>query len=251
MRLSVITVTFNSAATLAGAIESVSQQRDVDVEHIIVDGGSIDGTMEVVRSYPHIRKAVSEPDRGIYDAMNKGIAMAEGEVVGILNSDDLYHDPLVLSHVSEVFRDPGVDLAYGDLEYVSAADVGKVVRYWKAGSYRDGLFNWGWMPPHPTFFVRKEVYQRLGTFNLDIGTSADYELMLRFMHIHRLKAAYIDRVLVRMRSGGASNESFAARWKANRNDKRAWEINGVKPYWFTMFLKPVRKVGQYLVRPNV
>lgn len=250
MRISVITVTFNSSATVGEAIDSVAQQRDVDVEHIIVDGGSIDDTMDVVRSHPHIKKALSEPDRGMYDAMNKGIAMAEGDLVGILNSDDLYHDPHVLSRVSEAFRDPSVDIAYGDLEYVSEGNVDRVLRYWKAGGYREGLFKWGWMPPHPTFFVRREVYAKHGLFNLDIGTSADYEMMLRLMHIRGLKAAYIDRVLVRMRAGGASNESIAARWRANRNDRKAWEVNGVRPYWYTMYLKPIRKVGQYLLRRN-
>jgi glycosyltransferase involved in cell wall biosynthesis len=247
-RISIITATFNSESTIQQTIDSVLSQQGVDVEHIIVDGGSIDGTMAAVGRYPHIRKKISEPDRGMYDAMNKGIAMAEGDVIGILNSDDVYHDPYVLSSVSKTFRDDEVDVAYGDLEYVSGRNADKVLRYWRAGSYRKGLFKLGWMPPHPSFFVRREAYLRHGRFNLELGTAADYELMLRFMHLHGLKPAYIDRVLVRMRSGGASNESFSARWKANRNDLKAWGVNGIKPYWFTIYLKPMRKIGQFMMR---
>jgi glycosyltransferase len=248
MRISIITAAFNSSATIRETIESVRMQRGVKVEHIVVDGGSLDDTIDIVRSYPHIQKTVSEPDKGIYDAMNKGIAMAEGDVIGILNSDDLYHDQEVLQKVCAVFSERDVDVAYGDLVYFSAGDMDKVVRYWKAGRYREGLFKWGWMPPHPTFFVRRQAYERYGLFNLDIGTSADYELMLRLMHIHALRWAYIDRVLVRMREGGASNITMAARFEANRNDRKAWTLNGVRPYWFTMYLKPLRKVGQYLFK---
>jgi glycosyltransferase involved in cell wall biosynthesis len=248
MRISIITAAFNSSATIRETIESVRMQRGVEVEHIVVDGGSLDDTMDVVRSCPHIQKTVSEPDKGIYDAMNKGIAMAEGDVIGILNSDDLYHDPDVLRKVSSVFSNGDVEVAYGDLVYVSSGDMDKVIRYWRAGRYRDGLFKWGWMPPHPTFFVRREAYERHGHFNLGIGTSADYELMLRLMHIHGLRWAYIDSVLVRMREGGASNITMAARIEANRNDRKAWSLNGVRPYWFTMYLKPLRKVGQYLFK---
>ena len=247
-KVSIITATFNSESTILETIGSVHAQRDVDKEHIVVDGASTDRTMELVGNHASVTKSVSEPDEGIYHAMNKGISLATGDIVGILNSDDTYSDDRVLASVMGTFERSGADVVYGDLVYVHSSDPSRIVRTWKSGAYREGSFKWGWMPPHPTFFVRREAYLRHGLFNLDIGTSADYELMLRFMHIRRLKAAYLDRVLVRMRSGGASNESLAARWKANRNDRKAWKMNGVSPFWFTMYLKPIRKVGQYLIR---
>lgn len=246
--ISIITATYNSESTILETILSVHSQKGVEIEHIVIDGASTDRTLELVARHPYVTKCVSEPDEGIYHAMNKGISLAEGDIVGILNSDDTYSDERVLDSVVRVFERTGADVVYGDLDYVHPKDPSRIVRSWKSGKYRKDSFKWGWMPPHPTFFVKREVYLENGLFNLNVGTSADYELMLRFMHVRGLKSAYIDQVLVKMRAGGASNESFAARWKANRNDRRAWEINGARPYWFTMYLKPMRKVGQYLLR---
>lgn len=243
-----MTATFNSESTIRENLDSVNGQRGVYKEHIIIDGVSTDGTLGILRGYPHVTKLVSEPDSGIYHAMNKGIGIAECDIIGILNSDDTYSDEGVLASVVETFDRTGADVVYGDLVYTSPSDPSRILRTWKSGQYRKGLFKWGWMPPHPTFFVRRDVYLKYGLFNLEMGTSADYELMLRLMHKHGLKWAYIDRVLVRMRSGGASNKSLSARLKANRNDRKAWEVNGIKPYWFTMYLKPIRKLGQFLVR---
>ena len=248
MRLSVITVTFNSAATLAGAIESVSQQRDVDVEHIIVDGGSIDGTMEVVRSYPHIRKKVSEPDRGIYDAMNKGIAMSTGEIIGILNSDDYYADDRVLTDVAAMFASTGCEALYADLVYVDRRDTSRILRTWRAGAYRHGRFRSGWMPPHPTFFVKKSCYDRLGLYNLSLRSAADYELMLRFIHRHGIAVSYLPRIITHMRAGGQSNLSLGNRIRANLEDRMAWRMNGLRPGLFTLTWKPLSKVFQFVKR---
>jgi glycosyltransferase len=246
--ISIITATYNSEATLRDCLASVAAQT-LEAEHIIVDGRSTDGTMELVRAYPHAaHRVLSEPDSGMYDAMNKGIGRATGDVVGILNSDDYYASPRVLEWVAQAFRDPAVDACYGDLVYVDAREAGRVVRYWRAGRFERRSMLWGWMPPHPTFFVRRSVYERYGAFNLDLGSAADYEIMLRFLLKHSLSATYIPRVLVKMRTGGASNVSIRARLRANRMDRRAWRVNGLRPYPWTLWAKPLRKLSQWVAR---
>lgn len=271
--ISIITAVYNGAATMAGCLESVRRQSHAP-EHIVIDGGSTDGTLTLLeRSRPGVAQLVSEPDKGIYDAMNKGIALATGEVIGILNADDYYADERVLARVAAVFADPAVEACYGDLVYVTKnrgsgfgiRDSGlltqnssgpqsgaklktqnfRVVRNWKSGTFRPDKFYWGWMPPHPTFFVRRSVYERFGTFNLELGSAADYELMLRVLVKHRVAAAYIPEVLVRMRTGGVSNSSLKHRIRANRMDRQAWRVNGLKPLPWTLLLKPVRKIPQY------
>ena len=252
--ISIITATFNAAATVADCLQSVASQTH-SAEHIVIDGVSTDATLEVVRrNSPHAR-IISEPDHGIYDAMNKGIAAAKGTVIGILNADDFYASNRVLEKVAKVFDDPSVDACYGDLLYVAetaaALPVGqkteafRTIRYWKSGACAPNKFYWGWMPPHPTFFVRRHVYERYGLFNLALGSAADYELMLRFLLKENVAAAYIPEVLVKMRTGGASNANMGNRIKANIKDRKAWEVNGLRPYPWTLFLKPVRKIPQW------
>jgi glycosyltransferase involved in cell wall biosynthesis len=248
MKISVITATWNSASTVRDTLQSVATQEYPDIEHIIMDGRSTDATLDIVGQFPHVAKLVSEKDKGIYDAMNKGIAHATGEIIGILNSDDFYMNGSVLSHVARVFEHSGCGAVYGDLLYVDPADTNKIIRYWRSGAYRKGAFKWGWMPPHPTFFVRRDVYEQYGTFNLNLGTAADYELMLRFVHKYGVHMVYLPEVLVRMRNGGASSASVGARWRANRRDREAWRVNGLKPFWFTVYLKPLRKLRQYVTR---
>jgi glycosyltransferase involved in cell wall biosynthesis len=244
--ISIVTPTYNSATTLRDCLDSVRSQT-APVEHLIIDGGSRDDTLAIAESYPHIAKIVSGKDRGIFDALNKGIALTSGEVIGILNSDDFYADSQVLSRVAAVFEDPAIDSCYGDLVYVNPDDTGRVTRNWKSGPYARDKFFWGWMPPHPTFFVRRSIYERYGTFSLDLGSAADYELMLRFLVRHRVTTAYIPEVLVRMRAGGVSNASFANRLKANRMDRKAWDINELRPWPWTTYLKPLRKIKQYFL----
>jgi glycosyltransferase len=246
MKISIITATYNSAATVRDTLESVAAQSHADIEHIIIDGLSKDETLRIVSDFPHVSKSVSERDSGIYDAMNKGIKLASGEIVGILNSDDFYTDIEVLSKVTEIFQATGCEAVYADLQFVDKVDVTKVVRKWKSGHYKPGSFEWGWMPPHPTFFVKKELYDKYGVFNLSLRSAADYELMLRFIHRYKVKLAYIPEVIVKMRMGGVSTSSVSNRLKASREDRAAWEINNLKPNFFTFFLKPVRKLVQYI-----
>ena len=248
MKISIITATYNSAGTVEDTLKSIASQRYPVIEHIIVDGLSKDNTLDIVAKYSHVATVIAEKDKGIYDAMNKGIAAASGDVIGILNSDDLYAHDEVLTRVMDLFQNEEVQAVYGDLQYVAADNINKVVRTWVAGPYTLSSFYYGWMPPHPTFFVRREVYEKYGQFHLGLRTAADYEIMLRLLLKHQLKAAYIPELMVKMRAGGASNASLKHRINANKEDQRAWELNGLKPYFFTLLLKPLRKVVQFFKR---
>lgn len=247
MKVSILTVVYNGAATIRHSIDSVLGQDYPDIEYIIVDGNSKDGTQDIVRSYGNkIARFLSEPDAGIYDAMNKGIQLATGDVIGILNADDFYAYPSVVSEVAGVLASSNADASYGDLEYIDANDATVVRRKWVSGAYKVGAFLNGWMPPHPTFFVRKEVYNTHGHFRLDLGSAADYELMLRFVHRENIKLAYLPKVLVKMRAGGVSNSTLKNRIAANQNDRLAWKINNLKPRFYTLWLKPLRKIIQFI-----
>jgi glycosyltransferase involved in cell wall biosynthesis len=243
MKISVITIAYNSAKTIEATIKSVLAQDGVELEYIIIDGGSQDGTQNIIEKYQsRIAHYVSEPDRGIYDAMNKGLARATGEVIGILNSDDTFAYPDVLSDIAALIQDK--DAVYADLEYVDAI-TGKVKRKWRSGVYQSGSFLKGWMPPHPTFFVRKTIYDQYGYFLTDHGTAADYEIMLRFIHRYNIQLAYLPEVITRMKIGGASNATWKHRLAANIADRKSWTINGLTPKWYTLWLKPLRKVSQW------
>lgn len=247
MKVSIITVVFNGASTLKSCIDSVLSQDYKDIEYIIVDGKSTDGTVELIQSYgSKIARLLSEPDKGIYDAMNKGIALATGDIVGILNADDFYASNSAVSKIVQAMNTSNFDGAYGDLFYVDAVHIEKVTRKWIAGSYKKGSFLFGWMPPHPTFFIRRKLYEKYGVFRLDLGSAADYELMLRMIHKFGINLAYVPEVLIKMRAGGVSNSSVENRLAANRNDRKAWELNHIKPYFFTLWLKPLRKITQFL-----
>jgi glycosyltransferase involved in cell wall biosynthesis len=206
--ISIITVSFNSADTIKDTIRSVAEQNYPDIEHIIVDGGSTDGTKEIIADSVSVTSYVSEPDKGIYDAMNKGIDMASGDIIGILNADDFYANGDVLREVAGLFEEPSVDAAYADLTYVRQSDTNKVVRYWKSSPYGSMLFRKGWMPPHPTFFCRKSIYEKYGKFNLDYKIAADVELLFRLLEKHRIKAVYLPKTLIKMRLGGTTNQSW-------------------------------------------
>lgn len=247
LKISIITVSYNSAQTIEHTIQSVLSQTYPNIEYILVDGASQDNTLKILEKYKSkISKFISEKDNGIYHAMNKGIKMATGDIIGILNSDDFYADDNVLNDVVTTFEKSKADSIYADLQYVDANNTQKIKRYWKSGTYKPGDFLFGWMPPHPTFFVKREVYEKYGLFNESLRSAADYELMLRFIHKHQISVDYLPRVIVKMRSGGQSNVTAKNRIKANLEDRKAWEINNLKPYFFTLFLKPLRKLKQFV-----
>lgn len=246
MKISIITATFNSAKTVRDTLESVKSQQYPHVEHLVVDGLSTDDTLQIVQQYANIAKIITEKDKGIYDAMNKGIGISSGEVIGILNSDDVYTDHKVLNEIAAIFEDENVDACYADLQYVSDLDSNKLVRSWKSGSFRKRAFLFGWMPPHPTLFLRRRVYEKVGNFNLALKSAADYELMLRVFVRNEFNIKYLPRVIVKMRTGGVSNVSLKNRLSANREDRLAWKINNLKPYFFTLYLKPLRKIFQFI-----
>ena len=246
MKISVITVCYNSVSTIEATILSVLQQSYATIEYIVVDGDSNDGTKSVLEKYrDKITKIVSEKDKGLYDALNKGIKLATGDVIAFLHADDFYTDPLVVEKYVKVFVGGNYDAVYANLFYVDADDTTKVKRKWNSGEYNHGAFLNGWMPPHPTLFVRKEIYEKYGSFNTDFKTSADYELMLRLIHKHKIKLGYLKEFTVKMRVGGQSNSSLNNRIKANLEDRRAWEVNQLKPRFYTLLLKPFRKITQF------
>lgn len=247
MKVSIVTISYNSEATISDTVKSVVTQTHSDLEYIIIDGASKDNTILQLEPFKHrIAHIVSEKDHGIYDAMNKGVKLATGEIIGVLNSDDLYADQKVLEDVVAVFQKANVDAVYADLEYVQRDNYDAVTRRWKAGEYKEGQFLKGWMPPHPTFFVKRSVYERYGLFNTQLKSAADYEIMLRFIHKHHINVAYLPRTIVKMRVGGVSNASLRNRIKANIEDRLAWKINGLQPNWLTLTRKPLSKILQFL-----
>ena len=245
MKVSVITTCLNSEKTITKTILSVLSQDYSNVEYIIIDGGSKDDSINKIKKYADkINVIVSEKDDGMYYAMNKGIALASGELIGILNSDDVFFHQNVISNVVESIKRNSSDCVYGDLIYCN--EKGKVVRYWKSGSCNIKKFKFGWMPPHPTFFVKKNIYNNLGLFNVDFKSAADYELMLRLLYKHKINASYVPEVLVKMQIGGKSNKSLKNRLIANLEDKKAWDVNNIKRPFYTQYLKPFLKIPQYL-----
>lgn len=246
MKISIITATYNSEAYLEQTILSALDQSYNTIEYIIVDGGSTDNTINIIQKYKHkLSHFVSEKDEGIYHALNKGIALATGDVIGFLHSDDFYIHNQVIEHVVNTFKNKNTDGVYANLYFVDKNNPDKITRKWLSGDYSPNSFMYGWMPPHPTLFLTKEVYKKYGTFNLDFKTSADYELMLRFIHKNQISLTYLNEFIIRMRVGGQSTASVNNRVKANLEDRKAWEVNQIKPKFFTLWLKPLRKVKQF------
>lgn len=251
MKITIITVCYQSAATLADTLASVKAQTYAHIEHLLVDGGSSDGSVAMIQAYAAEQgvesvKWISEKDQGLYDAMNKGLAMSSGDWVGFLNADDFFADKEVVARIVASLESSKADCIYSDLVYVHPQNTRQIVRRWKSGQCSPQAFLWGWMPPHPTFYVKKAIYDRLGGYRLDMGSAADYELMLRFLHKNRISWTYLKIVSIHMRAGGVSNAGLKNRLKANQNDRKAWKLNGLKPYFFTLWLKPLRKITQFL-----
>lgn len=243
VKISVITVCYNAAATIRRCINSVISQDYPHIEFIIIDGASTDGTAQIAAEYGQVTKLVSEPDRGIYDAMNKGIAHATGNIIGFLNADDYFVDDHIISKVAQAFGLSSARIVYGDINIVNRAD--KIIRRWVAGAYKGGAFNRGWMPPHPAFYAQRELFGELGGFKLDYGSAADYELMLRFMHNNGVKAYYLNSIFLHMKIGGVSNKNVMNRVKAYRYDLKAMRNNGIAFPYLALVMKPLRKIHQY------
>lgn len=251
-KISIITVAFNSESTIKATIESVLAQDYNNIEYIIIDGGSSDGTLDVIKKYEsQIHYFSSKPDAGIYDGMNKGIRVATGDIVGILNSDDFYPNNFIINNVVKSFIQEKCDAVYGDLVYVNAKDTNKIERYWQSGNYSASKIKNGWMLPHPTFFVKRSIYTRFGLYNPELKKAADYQMILNLLYKHNIAAYYIPMILVKMRMGGTSNSSLLNRIKANKEDGLAWTKNQLTKPLFIRIKKPLLKVRQFFLKPKL
>lgn len=250
MKITIITVAYNSAATIGDTLDSVASQSYRDIEHIVIDGASRDGTLDVLRLRgSHVARVISERDGGIYEAMNKGLSLASGEYVGFLNADDMLFGPNVVSEIARAAGQPGIDAVFGDLLYVKQDRPEQVVRYWRSGSFSPERLRFGWMPPHPTLYVRRSRIDSLGPFASQLRIAADYDFILRCLSSPGIGAAYVPKVFVKMRVGGASNRSLRALFLKSREDLIALRRNRVGGC-FTLLCKNVRKVPQFLLHPR-
>jgi len=250
MKISIITVTYNCAKTLENTIKSVLSQDYPDIEYVVIDGGSNDGTLEILSHYKNrINVLISEPDKGIYDAMNKGVKMATGEVLGLLNADDFFASNHIISEVAGAFkREPGLDGVHGDLYYVDPVHTDKVIRYWKTKEYRPGAFSRGWHPAHPTLYLKKEVFLRSGGFNTSFTLSADFELMLRLYERYHIYTRHLNLVMVKMRTGGATSKNLQVVFQGIKQCCRAFKINHLYYPVFYPVMRIFPKLFQYFIR---
>ena len=243
MKISIITVVWNNKDTIKDAIDSVLAQTYENIEYIIIDGASSDGTVEIVKSYGNkITKFLSEKDNGLYDAMNKGIVQATGDIVGILNSDDFYIDEFVIEKVVQEFKDKEVDSLFADLVFVKPENLDKTVRYYDSSHFRPEKFAYGWMPAHPTFFVKREVYEKYGTFKLDYKIAADYEILVRFLQKYKISYTYLNQVIIKMRLGGISTNGVKSNYILNKEIIRACRENGISTSWVKVLSKYPKKM---------
>jgi glycosyltransferase involved in cell wall biosynthesis len=249
--ISIITVCFNSVKTIEETIQSVLAQSYSEIEYIIIDGGSCDGTKEVVAKYAHkIAHVISEPDKGIYDAMNKGLKLARGEVIGLLNADDVYANNEVIAKIAKVMNSHSLDACFGDLIYFSSQNPEKIVRYWRSNHFVRGAFAKGWCPPHPTFFVKRDVYTQFGLFDTSYAMGNDVELMMRFLEKHQIQSEYVPEILVKMRVGGVSNRGLKNIWLQNKNIIKAARKLDIPISVVTFFIhKLLNRLSQFIQKP--
>ncbi|MCO6496028.1 MAG: glycosyltransferase [Chitinophagaceae bacterium] len=246
MKVSIITVCLNSEKTLADCIRSVRRQTHDDIEYIVIDGKSDDATTTIIHeNLDFIKHFVSETDRGMYDAINKGLKIATGDIVGILNSDDVFAADDAVEKIVACFNERQTDAVYGDLVYTDATEPDKIVRYWKSKPYNRNNFCWGWMPAHPTFYIRRELVKKYGYYENHFYTAADYEFMARYLYKYKCTAAYLDEILINMHTGGMSNGSLKRRLRANRRDYLAMKRNKIPFAFIVSILKPLSKLHQY------
>jgi len=248
LKISIITAVYNNIDTISEAIESVLSQTYDDLEYIIIDAASTDGTVDIIKQYQDkISIFVSEPDNGIYDGLNKGIALATGDVIGFLHSDDLYQHNRVIGVVAEAFKNYQVDSVFGDLNYVNKEDTSKIIRYWKSGDFSFKKLHRGWMPPHPTFFVKRNVYEKFDVFDTSFKIAADYDIILRFLGKHQISTHYIPEVFIKMRVGGESNKNLKNFIQKSKDDLRAMKKNSIG-HAGSLFLKNISKLRQFFIK---
>lgn len=247
MKFSIITVVYNNVSTIDFAINSVLSQDYPNFEYVIIDGQSDDGTVEKIKPYQdRIAQFISEPDQGIYDAMNKGLKLATGDVIGILNSDDFFADNTILTQVAQAFQNPSVDLVFGDIVFVQPENLNKITRYYSSANFHPDKFAWGWMPAHPSCFLRRKIYEKYGYFKTDYQIAADYELLTRFMAKYKIIYQYLPMVFVKMRTGGVSSRNLKSNWILNQEIVRACRENGIQTNMAKVMLKYFTKIFQLL-----
>lgn len=244
MKLSVITICYNSKNSIKNTIESVEAQTFNDLEHIIIDGGSTDGTLEVIKKHKSIDKIISEADNGIYDAFNKGLKNASGEIIGVLNSDDTFYNENSLRIINDAFDDE-TDCVFGDLIYTNYNN--QIKRVWKGSPFQKGAFKKGWMPAHQTFYCKKSIYEKYGLFDQSYKIAGDFELMLRFLEKHSIKSKYIPKTLVNMRTGGVSNRSLKSKFKILEEEFRAFNKNKIHINKFSYIFHKLKKIKEFKI----
>ena len=244
MKISIITISFNAKATIEKTLQSVANQSHKNIEHIIVDGGSNDNTLEICNSFLHVSKIISEPDKGIYDAFNKGLKLATGDVVGFLNADDIFYNDNSVQEIAKAFSENNIDIVYGNLDYIN--ENGKVIRNWISRPYEIGLIKKAWMPAHPTFYCKKEVYDRLGSYNDSFKIGGDFELCLRFLEVNQVPSFYLNKKLVKMLAGGVSNNGLKSKWIIYKEELRAFKLNGINVNSVLFLLYKLKKITQFI-----
>lgn len=249
MKISIITVCYNAKDTIKDSIESVLSQDYSDIEYIIVDGASTDGTKDILDTYSSkTHTVIREPDSGLYEALNKGIAISSGEFVGILHADDIFADEHVISNIAQAVKECAVDCVWGDLAYVSVHNPDRIIRYWRSSEYTETDFRRGWMMPHPTLFIKNALFKKYGTYNTRFQIAADYELIVRFMHVHQCKGIYLPLLITKMRIGGLSNRNMCTIIRKSLEDLKAWKVNGLRRGLFAVMCKNFRKLPQFFLR---
>jgi glycosyltransferase len=244
MKVSIITISYNSSSTIEKTLKSVASQSYPNIEHIIIDGDSIDNTIEICKTFSHVSKIISESDKGVYDAFNKGLKLAKGDIIGFLNADDTFYNENSIQEIVDAFNQNNVSIVYGNLDYINEEE--KIIRNWISRPYKQGLVKKAWMPAHPTFYCKKDVYDRLGGYNDSFKIGGDFELCLRFLEVNKAPSFYLNKKLVKMLVGGISNRGIKSKWTIYKEELRAFKINRISVNPVLFFLYKFKKLKQFI-----